>query len=231
MLISMLSSGDVCGEVCAVFALSACACGGGYQYCRRREGDECRDEACRRAGCSSVSHFSCRLLLAPCRIPFFFSSYRYEFPASSVMLWRLVSYSPVLQGVMPDLEIRAAVFSVSLRLISSSRLVSAYRRIVLSRLDTSRRFVSSHRFVLSRHVRRYASLDTGGGKGVSFNYSYGRRFLIPYDFSIRRRYGGISVLPRFPIYHDTLYCVNFLYYDMHIRFRTGSPNRLSGTRS
>lgn len=211
---------------------------GGYQDCCRREGDECRDEACRRAECRSVSHFSCRLLLVPCRIPFFFSSYRYEFPASSVLLWRLVPYSPVLQGLMPDLEIRAAVFSVSLRLISSFRLVSAYRRIVLSRLDTSRRIVSSHRFVLSRHARRYASLDKGGGKGVSFDYSYGHRFLkkIPYGFSIRRRYGGISVLPRFSIYHfsiyhDTSYYVNFLYYDIHIRFGTGSPNRLSGTRS
>lgn len=78
-LISMLSS----VEACAVFALSACACGGGYQYCCRCEGDECRDEACRRAWCYSVSYFFCRLLLAPCRVPFF-SSYLYEFPASSV---------------------------------------------------------------------------------------------------------------------------------------------------
>lgn len=115
-----------------------------------------------------------------------------------------------------------SAFVLSHLIVPSHHLITVSYRLII---------VSSHRFVLSRHVRRYASLDKGGGKGVSFNYSYGRRFLIPYDFSIRRRYSGISVLPRFPIYHDTLYCVNFLYYDMHIRFRTGSPNRLSGTRS
>ena len=122
-----------------------------------------------------------------------------------------------------SLEIRAAVLYVSLPSLL----------IVLSRLDTSRRIALSHRSVSSRHVRRYASLDKGGAgrwyhsiihMGISSKK-------IPYGFSIRRRYGGISVLPRFSIYHDTFYCVNFLYYDMHIRFRTGSPNRLSGTRS
>ena len=82
-LISMLSS----GKVCAVLALSACACGGGYQYCCSREGDECRDEACRRARCRSVSHFSCCLLfhLVECR---FFSSHR---AVMSFLRWLFVS--------------------------------------------------------------------------------------------------------------------------------------------
>ena len=73
---------------------------------------------------------------------FFFSSYRYEFPASSVPFWRLVPYSLALcMACHAGLEIQAAVFSVSLlsRLISSHCLIASTRLIVPSRLiDSSR---------------------------------------------------------------------------------------------
>lgn len=152
-LMSILSS----GEVCAVFALSACACGGGYHYCCCRDGDECRDEACLRSGCRSVSHFSCCLLLASCRILFFFSSYRYEFPASSVPFRCLVPYSPALYGVMSTgrgCRVRFASVS-SRRIVSSSRSVSSFR----FRLVSSIRLVSTRAAIrFARYGRREGSI-------------------------------------------------------------------------
>lgn len=158
-----------------------------------------------------------------------FSSHRtvYEFPASSVPFCYFVPYSPVLYGVScqsGDTGCRALRFAS----------VSPYR-LILSRIILSHHLVSSIRLVSTRAAIRFARY--GRREGVSFGYSYGHRFLKnSVWFSIRRRYGGIFVLPRFSIYrfsiyHDTSYYVNFLYYDMHIRFGTGSPNRLSGTRS
>lgn len=47
--------------------------------------------------------------------------------------------------------------------------VSPHLIALSHRIDTSHRSVSSHRFVSSRHVRRYASLDTGGGKGIGYH--------------------------------------------------------------
>lgn len=158
-----------------------------------------------------------------------FSSPRtvYEFPASSVPFRCLVPYSPALYGVMSNgrgCRVRFASVS-SRRIVSSSRSVSSFRF----------RLVSSTRLVSTRAAIRFARY--GSREGVSFGYSYGHRFLkIPYGFSIQRRYGGISVLPRFSIYrfsiyHDTSYYVNFLYSDMHIGFGDDLTDRSRGNRS
>lgn len=133
--------------------------GGGYQYRCRREGDECRDEVYCRAGCHSVSHFSCRL----------------PFPLWDAVFFLLIVPLGV-SGVQRAVAVSRAVFACAvwryadwadtgcrvLRFASvSSHLIALSHRI-----DTSHRSVSSHRFVSPRHARRYASIDTGGGKRI-----------------------------------------------------------------
>lgn len=108
----------------------------------------------------------------PCRIS----------PAVSFL--RLVEYRFSSHRTVMSFRRLACRFGVSCRIrlccMASCRLggaavfVSPPSRLVLSLRFAS---ISYHRPVSSRHVRRYASLDTGGGKGVSFDYSYERRFL------------------------------------------------------
>lgn len=102
----------------------------------------------------------------PCRIS----------PAVSFL--RLVEYRFSSHRTVRSFWHPACRFGVSccirLRCMASCRLGEAAvfvslpsRFVALShRIDTSHRSVSSHRFVSSRHVRRYALLDTGGGKGI-----------------------------------------------------------------
>ena len=114
---------------------------GGYQDCCRREGDECRDEACRRAGCRSVSHFSCRLLLAPCRIPFFlliipFMSFRRSACRFVISCRILLCCMALCWSGDTGCRVCHSAFVLSHLIVPSHRLIT----------------VSSHRLVLFRHI-------------------------------------------------------------------------------
>ena len=138
---------------------------GGYQYRCRREGDECRDEACRRAGCHSVSHFSCRL----------------PFPLWDAVFFLLIVPLGV-SGVQRAVAVSRAVFACAvwryadwadtgcrvLRFASvSSHLIASFRF----------RSVSSFRLITTRAAIRFARYGRREEDRVLFDYSYVQRFL------------------------------------------------------
>lgn len=99
---------------------------------------------------------------------FFFSSYRYEFPASSLSFWRLVPYSPVLRGIMPVWKYGLPCSPFRFCLASSRRIVSSHRHV------SSFRLVSSLRLVSTRTAIRFDRYGRREGDRVSFDYSYMR---------------------------------------------------------
>lgn len=129
---------------------------------------------------------------------FFFSSYRYEFLASSWSFWRLVPYSPVLRGIMPVWKYGLPCSPFRFCLASSHRIVSSHRHV------SSFRLVSSLRLISTRSAIRFARYGRRE-EGVPFDYLYWCRFL---NNSVWVSQSGVDVveyvfLPRLSIYHET----------------------------